>query len=380
MHPYTEVISSQPAFLPRRSFRQMAQLVRILYRLSRNPAYRARLWPKLPEIAQFDPGHDALMMGYDFHQTAAGPRLIEVNTNAGGWLPALLACYGETVLNPAKLPPRARARLLDPFREELRAWNGDRPRQPTALAIIDDEPNAQFLYGEMAYCRQLLAEAWKVPVILVDAAELTAGTEGIRHGGDKIELIYNRHCDFYLEDPALVGLRAAYRTGTVCLSPNPFAYGLLADKRRLTLWSDGEALAELGLAGEERRLLTELVPLSRLLADLDRQSLWREKKNWVFKPVNRFGSQGVLLGAKLTRGRFDLLDPQETLVQRYIPPSLTGGEEFPEMKTDFRLYAYRDRVLGVTARLYRGQVTNLRTVGGGFAPVILTRDEKEPGR
>jgi len=372
MHPYADVISSRTAFLPRQSFRQMARLVRILYRLSRNPAYRARLWPKLPKIAQFDPGHDALMMGYDFHQTAAGPRLIEVNTNAGGWLPALLACHGEKVLNPAELPPRAGARLFGPFREELLAWNDGRPRQPAALAIIDEQPESQFLYGEMAYCRQLLEEAWKVPVALVDAAKLTADSEGVRHGGNKIELIYNRHCDFYLEAPALAGLRAAYRAGTVCLSPNPFAYGLLADKRRLTLWSDGEALAELGLATGIRRQLTELVPLSRLLADLDRESLWREKKDWVFKPVARFGSQGVLLGAKITRGRFDLLDPQETLVQRHIPPSLTGGEEPPEMKTDFRLYAYRDRVLGVTARLYRGQVTNLRTPGGGFAPVILT--------
>jgi hypothetical protein len=379
MHPYADVISNQTAFLPRQSFRQMARLVRILYRLSRNPAYRAGLRPELPEIARFDPGHDALMMGYDFHQTAAGPRLIEVNTNAGGWLPALLACHGETVLNPAKLPPRAGARLLGPFREELRAWNDGRPRQPAALAIIDEQPEAQFLYGEMAYCRQLLEEAWKVPVALVDAAELTADSEGVRHGGNQIELIYNRHCDFYLEGPTLNGLRNAYRAGTVCLSPNPFAYGLLADKRRLALWSDGDALAELGLAAKDRRLLTELVPFSRLLVDLDRENLWRGKKNWVFKPVTRFGSQGVLLGGKITRGRFDLLDPRETLVQRHVPPSLTGGEELPEMKTDFRLYAYRDRVLGVTARLYRGQVTNLRTVGGGFAPVIITRDEKGPG-
>ncbi|MDX9709504.1 MAG: hypothetical protein RBT64_08095 [Trichloromonas sp.] len=372
MHPYEDVIGSRPAFLPRRSFRRMAQLVQCLYRLSRDPAYRAEILPKVPEIARFDPGHDALMMGYDFHQTAAGPRLIEVNTNAGGWLPALLACHGEAVLNPGKLPPRAGARLLGPFREEFLAWNGGRPRLPTGLAIIDEEPNAQFLYGEMAYCRELLEETWKIPVALVDAAELAADDEGVRHAGKQIELIYNRHCDFYLEAPALAGLRAAYRAGKVCLSPNPFAYGLLADKRRLALWSDGEALAELGLAAADRRLLTELVPTSRLLGDLDRENLWREKKDWVFKPVARFGSQGVLLGAKITRGRFGLLDPKETLVQRHVSPSRTEKDGHPEMKTDFRLYAYRDRVLGVTARLYRGQVTSLRTPGGGFAPVILT--------
>ena len=31
----------------------------------------------------------------------------------------------------------------------------------------------------------------------------------------------------------------------------------------------------------------------------------------------------------------------------------------------------RDRILGVAARLYQGQVTNLRTPGGGFAPVRI---------
>ncbi len=41
------------------------------------------------------------------------------------------------------------------------------------------------------------------------------------------------------------------------------------------------------------------------------------------------------------------------------------------MKTDFRLYFYRDRILGLAARLYQGQVTNLRTPGGGFAPVLV---------
>jgi len=56
-------------------------------------------------------------------------------------------------------------------------------------------------------------------------------------------------------------------------------------------------------------------------------------------------------------------------VQRLVPPSTTEVPGYGPMKTDLRLYAYRDRVLGVTARLYRGQVTNLRTEGGGFAAV-----------
>ena len=34
----------------------------------------------------FEPGNTGVMMGYDFHITPEGPRLIEINTNAGGAL------------------------------------------------------------------------------------------------------------------------------------------------------------------------------------------------------------------------------------------------------------------------------------------------------
>jgi len=187
--------------------------------------------------------------------------------------------------------------------------------------------------------------------------------------GERVDLVYNRHCDFYLDTPELAGVKAAYLAGAVCLTPNPFAYALLADKRRLVLWRDASLLAASGLVAGERALLLEMVPECRLLEEGDRELLWRERAGWVFKPVDRFGSRGVLVGEKMTRGRFEQLEGATTLVQRLVPPSTTEVPGYGPMKTDLRLYAYRDRVLGVTARLYRGQVTNLRTEGGGFAAV-----------
>jgi len=41
-----------------------------------------------------------------------------------------------------------------------------------------------------------------------------------------------------------------------------------------------------------------------------------------------------------------------------------------DLKMDLRNYVYRGDVQLVTARLYRGQTTNFRTPGGGFAPVL----------
>lgn len=47
------------------------------------------------------------------------------------------------------------------------------------------------------------------------------------------------------------------------------------------------------------------------------------------------------------------------------------AEDGQNYKADLRLLAWRNRALGVAARLYQGQVTNLNTEGGGFAAVVL---------
>jgi hypothetical protein len=130
-------------------------------------------------------------------------------------------------------------------------------------------------------------------------------------------------------------------------------------------------LAACGLTAVEQQSLLDMVPECRLLANADREDLWRQRDGWVLKPVDRFGSRGVLVGGKMTRGRFEQMEPATTLTQRLVPPSTTEVPGYGPMKTDLRLYAYRNHILGVTARLYRGQVTNLRTPGGGFAAVRI---------
>jgi hypothetical protein len=343
----------------------MITLVKLLDRLAWQPAYREAVMRQVPEVARFDPGHAAVMMGYDFHLTADGPRLIEVNTNAGGALPAWLAGHPGRAL-----PSRLKNRLFACFAAEMQAQSGERLARPRRIAIVDETPEQQFLYPEMEAFAELFRERG-ISAAVVGPQSLEASAQGVFLLGERIDLVYNRHCDFYLETPALAGLKAAYLGRAVCLTPNPFTYALLADKRRLPLWHAAPLQQACGLTESEQALLREIIPECLLLAGADREQLWRERDKWVFKPVDRFGSRGVLVGEKMTRGRFDQLDPATTLVQRRVPPSLTGVPGFGEMKTDLRLFAYRDQVFGVTARLYRGQVTNLRTEGGGFAVVKI---------
>jgi len=362
-------ISRLTAQLPRQDLRQMLALVRLLFRLSQSESYRQQVLPRLPEVGRFDPGHAALMMGYDFHLTAAGPRLIEVNTNAGGGYIAWLSEAQAQGHDPIILSPRIENRLFASFQKEWQDFSGGR-QELRRIILLDEEPEEQPLYPEMVACRDWLQQQGLAAEIAAPE-QLQADEGGVFHQGQKIDLIYNRHCDFYLETAAMAGVRSSYLGGSVCLSPNPFAYGLLADKRRMVLWSDRQALAAMGLATADQNLLLQLVPQSRLLADYNPDQLWEERKKLIFKPVDRFGSRGVLMGKSITRKRFATLEPETTLVQEVVTPSVEKAADGQEFKADLRLFVYRDRLLGVGARLYQGQVTNLRTEGGGFAPVRL---------
>jgi hypothetical protein len=348
----------------------MLGVVRTLDRLSRNPAYREQVYAQGPDVARFDPGYDAVMMCYDFHLLGDMPRLIEVNTNAGGGMLAYLAHAPTLPIGHDSLPVKLRERLLQTFADEIKQSSAGAKQKPEHIAIIDDNPAGQHLYPEMCVFADLF-RAWGVPTEIVDPARLQASADGVRLDGRPVDLVYNRHCDFYLASKEMAGLRQAYLAGRVCLTPNPHMYGLLADKRRMVLWSDTECRAAWQLSGKECRRLDQVVPGAWPLAALDLQQLWADRRKFVFKPVDSFGSKGVLLGGKMSRTRFSQLPPATTLVQEFVPPSMSETADDGPMKTDLRVYAYRNRVLGVTARLYRGQVTNMRTPGGGFARVKL---------
>ncbi len=347
----------------------MLKLVRALHKLSGLPAYQKKVSADLPETARLDPHHDSVMMGYDFHLTEAGPKLIEVNTNAGGyWLAQL--CENPSVGHFSKNAVQC---LIRSFLNEFFLFQGGQKRLPSFLAIVDDNPKSQFLYPEMQAFLALFREAG-IACAIVDPTEFHLQGNILYLVGQRVELIYNRHCDFYLQTPAMASIKKAWLARTVCLTPNPHSYGLLADKRRMILWSNSEQLKTIGLRLPERDLLGTMIPSTCLLASMAQNHAWQSRKQWVFKPDTGYASQGVYVGNKLTAAKFGQFDPAHTLMQSWVPPSTNRFPGEPPFKTDFRLFAYQNRLLCVSARLYRGQVTNLRTPHGGFAKVIVTPD------
>ena len=359
-------VSPYHAELPRHDLRGMIKLVRLLNKLSENSAYQALVNPQLPATAHFNPNHFSVMMGYDFHLSPTGCKLIEVNTNAGGlWLASL--CYHP---DATAFPLRLGNKLLETFISDYALFCKNPHARPEFIVILDANPPAQFLYPEMQIFAQLFNQAG-IKSAIAAPEELNQQDDGLYFNNNRIDLIYNRHCDFYLETSAMSAIREAWQNRQVCLSPNPHTYGLLADKRRMIIWSDSHLLQKFGLNTEEIALFKQTIPQTLSLADLTQEQAWQNRKQWVFKPETGYGSRGVYVGDKLTKSKLAELNPNSTLIQQRISPSITRICDDIRFKTDFRLFAYRNQILAISARLYQGQVTNLRTENGGFAKVRL---------
>ncbi|OQK15099.1 hypothetical protein AU255_19150 [Methyloprofundus sedimenti] len=359
-------ISRHTVNLSYRCLKQMINVVHDLQSLCENPAYPAKL-PKLPGNAQVNPKYFSVLMGYDFHiDDTQQAKLIEVNTNAGGlWF--VTRCYQpDAIQYPSKLADK----LLTTFLQEYRLFRQDPNAQPHLIAIIDHLPEQQFLYPEMRVFAQLFQQVG-IKTVIIDPGQVEMQGTKLYYQDQAIDLIYNRHCDFYLNTTEMQHIANAWQQQSVCLTPNPRIYGLLADKQRMVDWSHPEFFNGL-LAPAIASRLQQAIPHTQLLSSLSKDTLWSGRKDKVFKPTTSYASQGVYVGDKLTKNKLSSLMPETTLVQQHIKPTITFTPDGEKFKTDFRLFVYRKTILAISARLYQGQVTNLRTANGGFSKIKLT--------
>lgn len=321
------------------------------------------------------PPHSALgvFYGYDFHLNAQGAHLIEINTNAGGgFLNALLIESQRAADWPGTAVAAAdpEQRFLAMFRNEWRLAHGAAPL--TCIAIVDERPATQYLYPEFLLAQRLFERAGIV-ALLADPADLRAHDEGVYCNGQRVDLIYNRLTDFDLQQ--FPHLRSAWMRQQVVLTPDPAHYARYADKRNLVQWSDAAWLHTMGVQQAGIDVLLRGIPQTkRVLAEASEQ-WWTERKAWFFKPVTGFGSKGAYRGDKITRRVFEEIMQGGYVAQRLQPPGervvCLPGSEPQSLKYDVRCYVYDGELQLAAARLYQGQTTNFRTLGGGFAPIRL---------
>lgn len=319
-----------------------------------------------------DRGSRGAFFGFDFHLGSGLPQLIEVNTNAGGGLiAASIAACQRRHEQPAGWVVGGMEAEAEFVRMLECEYGHERSGPLGAVAIVDNAPSSQFLYGEFLYFAAVL-ERRGIRTRVVDPAELEIRADGVYAGDLRIDLIYNRLTDFGFGEPRHAHLDHAWRQGLVVITPHPRAYATRADKGRLVAWSDPEALRRAGAPEAAIAVLAAHLPRTLLVTPDNADQLWNERERWFFKPRNGFGSRATYRGDKVTRGRFAQVRSGQYVAQRVVAPSTrtvrVDGAEVA-LKYDVRAYVYEREIQLLSARLYQGQTTNLRTPGGGFAAV-----------
>jgi hypothetical protein len=238
------------------------------------------------------------------------------------------------------------------------------------VAIVDQSPSRQYLYPEFLLYRHLFASRG-IEAMICDSADLVRRDGRLWRGSQAIDLVYNRLTDFCLDEPRHESLRLAYLADEVAVTPHPRAHALYADKRNLTLLGNEEFLRRAGIADDDVESLRRSTPRTELVTSANRDVLWARRRELFFKPASGYGSKAAYRGDKLTKRVWQEMSAATYVAQELVIPSRRQVSDVPAaLKADIRNFAYAGSVRHVAARLYQGQTTNLRTPGGGFAPVF----------
>lgn len=360
-----KLISPFEVVLPKKVLEQAQLVVKSLYSLRENLSYKEAVTQKAPIIAKMDPLNKSICMSYDFHLNHEGDlKLIEINTNAAFLLMGALLYQSRNQRFP--IEDFSISEICENIQQESKL--ADLPLH--TIAIVDEKPEQQRLFVEFLLYNQLFNN-YGFASRITDSSDFTYSQAGLFSQSTKIDFIYNRCTDFFFDQPIHSQLKQAYLDRSCVFSPNPHEYNLLADKERMIEWTTSHENSNdwIRFIQPIKQHLLE----ARLLDDANKDHVWSNKKTFFIKPLTSFGSKGSYRGEGISRVNFEQLINKNCLAQEFCPaPEMIfakNGIEPVKLKYDLRFYVYRDRVQNVMARLYQGQVTNLKTPYGGFATV-----------
>lgn len=373
------LFSSRPVFVGEAQIERIAHLVHTVEAVLALPAVREAI------LGHGQAGHAPLrnvqhtrsvFLGYDFHLRGDEIGLIEINTNAGGaMLNALLAraqraCCPEVekMLPGTDLSLQFEHAIVAMFQREWQLAGRSTPLR--TIAIVDEQPEGQYLYPEFLLFQRLF-ERHGVRAFIADPASLQVHGDQLRLGDVAIDLVYNRLTDFSLGNPSSQALHTAWTEDFAVVTPHPFAHALYANKRNLALLTDPTRLAELGAEPDQIATLLAGIPHTEVVQPAHAERLWSQRRQLFFKPASGYGSKAAYRGDKVTTRVWNEILAGDYVAQKLVAPGerMIGQENGQTLKFDLRTYVYDGQLQWLAARLYQGQTTNFRTPGGGFAPV-----------
>jgi len=330
--------------------------IQAFWKLANSQKYREAL-PGSEKI--HFPSNSSVLMGYDFHLTAEGPKLIEINTNAGGYFISglLQNIYNQEILKE-KSSLNLNQQTLQMFQEE---WT--KKEELKTIALVDNNIEAQYLLPDFKIWQSMM-EAKGYKIIFSEPSQINLADK-------KIQMIYWRHTDFYLEN--FPQFKKEYEDDSVCVTPNPAQYFLLADKNNMLVWNS-DFFKKVGLSEKDAKSITEILLPSTPLNTETEFSLWEQRKKLIFKPPNLYGSRGVYRGKNISKTKWKEIVSDGTYIsQEFCPAPKHKVNENLEVKYDLRAFVYRNQILLLGARGYQGQVTNFRDDNSGFWVNLLSR-------
>lgn len=358
---WPNVVSPSKIRLPLKIYESAKNAIQSLFQLSENPSYR----DEFLEPEDISSPQSSVLMAYDFHCDASGDlRLIEVNTNASGFLFSALTIAAHEKKSPEKLI--SLEQLKESFRAEVRGFNDSRLNS-LKVAITDENWQSQRMRAEFFMYRDLFSQmGWQAQIVESSDFAVLKNQLVVRSSQQNIDLVYNRTTDFHLSASQHEALRQAYEKRLACITPSPKTYRLLADKHRLIDWGLAQNRRRWNIGPFEETAITRVLLKTEKVSNYsDLDEIWSRRKDLFLKPRQGHGGKSVYRGSSISRKVFDrLVEDRETILQEYFPAHETAG-----WKYDLRFFVYRDQIQQVIARSYQGQVTNFSTPLGGFTYV-----------
>ena len=352
--------------LSQNTVNQISDLVKILYKISHLKSYARNIQTEKVFYLKASDLDSSLLMSYDFHLDQTGQlKLIEVNTHSSGYLVSDLVDQVQGVGYLTTL-----LRLRKSFENEWRLFSNQKI-PPSEILIVDHQITTQKMYIEFLMYKDLL-NGWGWPCRLQEIESLNINSKGklVDSHQKPVKMLYNRSTDFYFEN--LPCLKQAFLNQICCISPHPKEYLLLADKARLCEWSSEEFLNQLNISSEEKTRIQSAVPFTALINSVPVEELWKKRKKLFFKPLRGYGGKSVYRGKSISRKVFDRVTKEPGVFQEIVPPPVFIDPSGEEWKYDIRAYVYKDQVQKLSARVYKGQLTQFQTPFSGFASVVVS--------
>ena len=170
-------------------------------------------------------------------------------------------------------------------------------------------------------------------------------------------------------------LMQAYRQHRVCMV-NSLRTALLHNKAVFALLHD----PDFPLSHTERRFVSRHIPETRLLDARWHDQVGNDRQNWVCKPIDSHGGQGVVLGWTTTEAGWQaaLSRPGKYIVQRRVSAPIGEFLDARDGQVHARVvdigpFLAQGKYAGFLCRLAEGELANVSAGGASQVPVFTCR-------